>query len=58
MNQAGLPMSALRRVRFGMEGPGEIWESEGYYRPGQSRAGMRPEPLVWLSHVSPQKQEE
>jgi len=46
MNQARLPMSALRRVRFGMEGPGEIWESEGYYRPGQPRAGMRPEPLV------------
>lgn len=36
-----------------MEGPGEIWEFEGYYRPGQPSAGMRPEPLVWLIHVSP-----
>ena len=58
MNQASLSMSALRRVRFRMEGLGKIWKSERHYRPGQPGAGMRPEPLVWLIHVAPQKQEE
>ena len=58
MNKARLPMATLRRVRFGMEGPAKIWKFERYYWPGQPSAGMRPKPLVWLIHVSPQKQEE
>jgi hypothetical protein len=52
MNKAGLPMATLRRVRFGMERPGQIRKFEGYYRPGQPSARMRPETVVWLIHVS------
>ena len=58
MNEAGLSMTALRGVRFRPEGPGEILKLQRYYRPGQPIAGMRPEPLVGLIHMSPEKRDE
>ncbi len=33
MNKARLPMPTPRRVRFRLEGPGEVRKLEGYYRP-------------------------
>jgi hypothetical protein len=56
MNRAGLPMTTLRSMRFGLEGSGEIRKSWGYYRPGRPTARMGPEPLVWLVHISPEDQ--
>jgi hypothetical protein len=55
MNQPCLPMAALRRVRLGMKGAGEVRKIEGYDWAGQSSARMRPEPFVRLIHVCPQR---
>ena len=51
MNQPCLPMATLGRVRFGVQGPGEIWKIERNHGSGQPGAGVRPEPLVWLIHI-------
>ena len=51
MNQPRLPMATLGRVRFGVQGAGEIWKVERNHWSGQPSARMRPEPLVWLIHV-------
>jgi hypothetical protein len=53
MNQPRLPVSALGRVRFGMKGTSEIRKIERHRWSRQSRARMRPQPLVWTIHATP-----
>jgi hypothetical protein len=46
MNQAGLPVTTLGRMRLSLESAGKIREIESYYGARKASARMRPEPLV------------
>jgi hypothetical protein len=56
MNQSGLPVPALRRVRFGVQRAGQIRKIQGHHWSSQPGTRMRPEPLFWFRHVLSPKQ--
>lgn len=57
VHQPCLPMATLGRVRFGAQSTGEIWKIESNDGSREPSARMRPQPLIWLIHVCPQKLE-
>lgn len=55
MNQPLLPMPTPGWVSLGAQGAGEIRKVESNHGSREPGARMRPQPLVWLIHVCPQK---